>query len=139
MEGEVIVQTFSPASPSIQHARHHDYAGFFEQETEFRKVFRHPPFTRLLLVQIRGKDQEKAFSAARSLAEVFKKKASSAVEVSEAAAAPLEKAHGQYRFHVTLKSSSPTLLGKLARTVARETALPEGVIMTMDVDPYSLM
>jgi len=139
MEGEVIVQTFSPASPSIQHARHHDYAGFFEQETEFRKVFRHPPFTRLLLVQIRGKDQEKAFSAARSLSEIFKKKASPEVEVSEAAAAPLEKAHGQYRFHVTLKSSSSALLGKLARKVAEVTSLPEGIVMTLDVDPYSLM
>jgi primosomal protein N' (replication factor Y) len=30
-EGEVIVQTFSPASPSLQHARHHDFTGFYEQ------------------------------------------------------------------------------------------------------------
>src|SRR6202023_1118893 len=29
VEGEVIVQAFTPFSPSIQHARHHDFDGFW--------------------------------------------------------------------------------------------------------------
>ncbi|MFZ4387443.1 MAG: replication restart helicase PriA [Chthoniobacterales bacterium] len=138
-EGEVIVQTFSPASPSIQHARHHDYAGFYDQEISFREAFRHPPFTRMLLVQVRGISQEKASFAADSLAKTFREKASGSIEVSEAAPAPLERAHGQYRFHVTLKSTSGAALGKLAREVTAAIKLPEGVIMTLDVDPYSMM
>lgn len=138
-EGEVIVQTFSPASPSIQHARHHDYAGFYEQEISFREAFRHPPFSRMLLVQVRGVSQERASFAADSLARTFRDKAPGSIEVSEAAPAPLERAHGQYRFHVTLKSTSGAALGKLARDVMTATKLPEGVIMTLDVDPYSMM
>ena len=138
-EGEVIVQTFSPASPSIQHARHHDYAGFYDQEISFREAFRHPPFTRMLLVQVRGVSQERASFAADSLARTFRDKATGSIEVSEAAPAPLERAHGQYRFHVTLKSTSGAALGKLARDVMAATKLPEGVIMTLDVDPYSMM
>ena len=138
-EGEVIVQTFSPASPSIQHARHHDYAGFYDQEISFREAFRHPPFTRMLLVQVRGILQEKASFAADSLAKIFREKASGSIEVSEAAPAPLERAHGQYRFHVTLKSTSGAALGKLSREVTAAIKLPEGVIMTLDVDPYSMM
>ena len=138
-EGEVIVQTFSPASPSIQHARHHDYAGFYDQEISFREAFRHPPFTRMLLVQVRGVSQERASFAADSLARTFRDKAPGSIEVSEAAPAPLERAHGQYRFHVTLKSTSGAALGKLARDVMAATKLPEGVIMTLDVDPYSMM
>jgi primosomal protein N' (replication factor Y) len=138
-EGEVIVQTFSPASPSIQHARHHDYAGFFEQETSFRRAFRHPPFTRLLLVQIRGVCREETFDAATSLAKTLNAMAPPVVEVSDAAPAPLERAHGQYRFHVTLKSASGGLLGQLARELNKTMSFPEGIIMTMDMDPYSLM
>lgn len=138
-EGEVIVQTFSPASPSIQHARHHDYSGFYDQEISFREAFRHPPFTRMLLVQLRGVSQEKTSFAADSMAKTFRDKAPGSIEVSEASPAPLERAHGQYRFHVILKSMSGAALGKLARKVMAATKLPEGIIMTLDVDPYSMM
>jgi primosomal protein N' (replication factor Y) len=138
-EGEVIVQTFSPASPSIQHARHHDYAGFFEQEISFREAFRHPPFTRMVLLQVRGVSLEQTTSCAELVAKSFRAKATSSVEVSEAAAAPLERAHGQYRYHVALKSQSGSVLGKLVREVSMCLKLPKGVIMTVDVDPYSLM
>ena len=138
-EGEVIVQTFSPASPSVQFARHHDFAGFFEQEISFRENFAHPPFSKMLLIQIRGISQEKTFFTAEAVAKAFAEAAPATVQVSAAAPAPLERAHGQYRFHVTLKAHSGALLGKLAREVSSSLKLPDGIIMTLDVDPYSLM
>ena len=138
-EGEVIVQTFSPASPSIQHARHHDYAGFYEQEISFREAFRHPPFTRMLLLQIRGASLETTAAAAEAVSRELRASAPPAVEVTEAAPAPLERAHGQYRYHVALKSVSGSALGRLVRESGLADLLPAGVILTMDVDPYSLM
>jgi primosomal protein N' (replication factor Y) (superfamily II helicase) len=47
LEGEVIVQTFTPHSPSIQYARRHDFDGFSEQEMEFRRQFAFPPYAPL--------------------------------------------------------------------------------------------
>lgn len=138
-EGEVIVQTFSPASPSIQHARHHDFAGFYEQEISFREAFRHPPFSRMLLIRIRSVSLERAAQAATQAAGLLRETAPASVEVSEAAPAPLERSHGQYRFHVILKSSSGAVLGKLAREAASRLRLPDDVVMTFDVDPYSMM
>ena len=138
-EGEVIVQTFSPGSPALQHARHHDFAGFYEQEIVFREAFRHPPFSRMLLVRVRSVSQDKASAAATRVSSVLKKLAPSSVEVSEAAPAPLEKSHGQYRYHVTMKSSSGARLGRLIRELSSALRLPEEVIMTLDVDPYSMM
>jgi primosomal protein N' (replication factor Y) len=138
-EGEVIVQTFSPASPSVQFARHHDFSGFFDQEISFRENFGHPPFTRMLLVQIRSVSQEKALFAAEAVAKLYADAAPATVQVSSAAAAPLERAHGQYRYHIVLKSASGALLGNLARRIGPSLKLPEGVVMTLDVDPYSLM
>jgi primosomal protein N' (replication factor Y) len=138
-EGEVIVQTFSPASPSLQHARHHDYVGFYEQEMAFRQAFRHPPFARMLLIRIRGISLERASSAASAVSKKLRQMASASVEVSEAAPAPLERSHGQYRYHVVLKSSSGPVLGRLARELSSSMKFPDGVVMTLDVDPYSLM
>jgi primosomal protein N' (replication factor Y) len=70
---------------------------------------------------------------------IFRKKAPVSVEVSEASPAPVERSHGQYRFHVTLKAKSGVVLARLIREVTSELNLPEGVILTVDVDPYSLM
>jgi primosomal protein N' (replication factor Y) len=138
-EGEVIVQTFSPASPSLQHARHHDYSGFYEQEMAFRQAFRHPPFARMLLIRIRGISQERASKVACTISKKLRQMAPSSVEVSEAAPAPLERSHGQFRYHVVLKSSSGPVLGRIVRELSASLKLPEGVVMTLDVDPYSLM
>jgi primosomal protein N' (replication factor Y) len=138
-EGEVIVQTFSPASPSLQHSRHHDYSGFYEQEMAFREAFRHPPFARMLLIRIRGISQERASKVACTISKKLRQMAPSSVEVSEAAPAPLERSHGQYRYHVVLKTSAGAVLGRLVRELAASMKLPEGVVMTFDVDPYSLM
>ncbi len=138
-EGEVIVQTFSPGSPSLQHARHHDFAGFYEQEISFREAFRHPPFSRMLLVRIRSISLEKASRTASMASAWLRKHAPASVEVSEAAPAPLEKSHGQYRYHVILKASSGGLLGRLGRDLISLFTIPEEVVMTLDVDPYSMM
>ena len=48
--GEVFVQTFTPFSPSIQFARHHDFAGYFEQELAFREQCDFPPFKHAVLL-----------------------------------------------------------------------------------------
>ena len=138
-EGEVIVQTFSPASPSIQHARHHDYAGFYEQEIAFREAFRHPPFTRMLLLLIRGASPENTAAAAGDLFAALRSHAPSGVEVSPATPAPLERAHGQHRYHLALKAVSGAQLGRTVRAALPSVKLPEGVVVTLDVDPCSLM
>jgi primosomal protein N' (replication factor Y) len=93
----------------------------------------------MVLIQIRGVSLEKTTRSAGHIAAIFRKKAPASVEVSEAFPAPLERSHGQYRFHVTLKSKSGIVLARLVRDVSLELKLPEGVIMTIDVDPYSLM
>jgi primosomal protein N' (replication factor Y) len=138
-EGEVIIQTYSPASPSIQHARHHDFAGFYEQEVSFREAFGHPPFQRLLLVRIRGESEELTRSSAEALAGAFRAASPADVSVSVAAPAPIERSHGQYRYHVTLKGVSGLRLASLFREVFPTMSLPAGIVAVPDVDPASLM
>jgi primosomal protein N' (replication factor Y) len=64
VEGEVFVQAFTPFHPAIQHARRHDYAGFYEQEIEFREQLKYPPCARIALLTVKGRNEEKVqFSA----------------------------------------------------------------------------
>src|SRR5437762_3939646 len=64
IEGEVFVQAFTPFHPAIQRARRHDFAGFYEQELEFREPLKYPPFSRIALLTLKGRNEEKVkFSA----------------------------------------------------------------------------
>jgi primosomal protein N' (replication factor Y) (superfamily II helicase) len=59
VEGEVFVQSFTPFHPAIQFARRHDFNGFYEQEMEFRGQLKYPPFSRVALITLKGRNEEK--------------------------------------------------------------------------------
>jgi primosomal protein N' len=67
VEGEVFVQTFTPFHPAIQFARRHDYLGFYEQEMEFREQLKYPPWSRVALLTVRGRNEEKVKLVAEHL------------------------------------------------------------------------
>jgi primosomal protein N' (replication factor Y) len=64
IEGEVFVQAFAPFHPAIQYARRHDFTGFYEQEIEFREQLKYPPVSRVALLTLKGRNEDKVkFSA----------------------------------------------------------------------------
>ena len=64
VEGEVFVQAFSPFHPAIQFARRHDFNGFYDQEIEFREQLKYPPVSRVALLTLKGRNEDKVkFSA----------------------------------------------------------------------------
>jgi primosomal protein N' (replication factor Y) len=67
VEGEVIVQAFTPFHPAIQFARRHDYEGFYDQEIEFRQQLNYPPHARIALLTLRGRNEEKVKVSAEHL------------------------------------------------------------------------
>ena len=60
------------------------------------------------------------------------------VTLGEPAPAPLEKSHGQFRFHLLLRGAIMRLSRHL-RAVLDKLPFPEDVIVTVDVDPYQLL
>jgi primosomal protein N' (replication factor Y) len=64
VEGEVFVQAFAPFHPAIQYARRHDFVGFYEQEMEFREQLKYPPASRVALLTLKGRNEQKVQFAA---------------------------------------------------------------------------
>ena len=52
-QGEVWIQTFNPANPVLEMVRNHDYKALYNQQQAERKLFRYPPFHRLIRIQMR--------------------------------------------------------------------------------------
>jgi primosomal protein N' (replication factor Y) len=138
MEGEVLVQSFTPFSPSIQFARHHDFDGFAEQELEFRERFGFPPFQRMVLITARSRVMERAEFTAQTLVRKLKAAVPKSASVGEAVPSPLEKSHGSWRFQTALRGPAVRPLARAVQQVLAGLPLPEDVFVAVDVDPVQL-
>ena len=137
--GEVFVQSYTPFSPSIQFARHHDFAGYVEQELEFRERCDFPPFRHAVLITIHSAHQERGKFSAETLRRKLREALPEEFMVAEPAPAPLEKLSGQYRFHILLRGSAIMRLSRLIRETLEKLPMPEDVAVAVDVDPYQLL
>lgn len=140
VEGEVVVQAFTPFHSAIQYARQHDYIGFYEQEIEYREQLRYPPVTRLVCVNVRGRSEDKAKFVAEALTRQLKKEiATDHTIVAGPTPAPLAKIQNLYRFQIMIRTNEIMKLTEaLAKLVAGK-KWPEDVNVSVDVDPISLL
>ena len=141
IEGEVFVQAFTPFHPAIQYARRHDYLGFYEQEIEFREALRYPPFARVALVTLRGRNEEKVqFSADHVRKELEALLAGFRdLILAGPGPAPLAKAESYYRFQIMIRTKAMSRLASVLDPWCETLALPDDVRLTLDIDPVDLM
>lgn len=67
-EGKVIIQAYNLQHPVLQWVREHQVAACFEHEIKFREHFGYPPFTRLIKISFKHKDEPKAIQSATHFA-----------------------------------------------------------------------
>ncbi len=137
--GEVFVQTYTPFSPSIQFARHHDFTGYFQQELEFRERCDFPPFKHAILITVRSAHEGRAKLSAETLVRRLKESLGSEFILGDATPAPLEKLQGQFRFHILIRGEAIMRLSRLVRETLDKLPFPEDVTVAVDVDPYQLL
>lgn len=140
VEGEVFVQSFTPFHPAIQYARRHDFAGFYEQEIEFRQQLNYPPFARIALLTLKGRNEQKVQFAAEHLRRELEKLTGdlAGTILLGPAPAPLLRAETFYRYQIMLRvRQMPELSRRLARLLTG-LVLPDDVTATVDIDPVSL-
>ena len=146
VEGEVFVQAFTPFHPAIQYARRHDFVGFYEQELEFRGQLQYPPFSRVALLTLKGRNEEKVkFSAEHLKRELMKLTLPALAEsgfkdlnVSGPAPAPLLRAENFYRYQIMLKTRAMSRLSQTLAKIVAALVLPDDVTLAVDVDPVNL-
>jgi primosomal protein N' (replication factor Y) len=136
MEGEVIIQTFTPHSPSIQFARHHDYDGFADQEFEFRQQFSYPPFGHAALLLAKSTHERLAEFTLQNLHQRLERDLPASISLGVPNPCPTAKSHGQFRFQLLLRSTSPRALSRHVQRILSQTTLPDEVTVVFDMDAY---
>jgi primosomal protein N' (replication factor Y) len=72
-KGQVIIQSFNPKHPVLQWVKDHDFRSYYHTETGTRQQFGYPPFSRMIKLTCRHRDENKASQAAADLSEALKK------------------------------------------------------------------
>ena len=140
IEGEVVVQAFTPFHPAIQFARRHDFTGFYDQELEFRRQLRYPPFSRVGLLTLKGRNEEKVkFSAEHVRREVDRRMAGfKDLVVAGPAPAPLLRAETYYRYQLMLRLPRMSALSRTLAELLQAQVLPDDVTLSVDIDPVDM-
>jgi primosomal protein N' (replication factor Y) len=144
LKGEVVIQTHQPQNYTLQHVMTHDYKKFFTDEFEERRELDYPPFSRIALVEFKGKNEEKvrneAEKFARSLRAIL-----GTFTVLGPSPAVISKINNQYRWHIIIKNlktkdpSGSELRFALRKAMASYGKKQSSVKVIVDVDPVGLM
>lgn len=140
VEGEVIVQAFTPFHPAIQYARRHDFVSFYEAEIEFRQQLDYPPCGRIALLTLKGRNEDKV----QFTVEHLKREIQTAVAgwpkmvIAGPAPAPLLRAETFYRHQIMLRTRHMSRLSRVLATLQQRFPLPDDLTLTIDIDPVNL-
>lgn len=131
-QGLAILQTYQPDRYSIRAAVSGDYERFYQNDLAYRRMMGYPPFSRLLRLEIRDADPDRARMRIFDLAGFLKERIrEEGMKIRLIGPAPcfFPRLNGKYRWHIILRGTDPV---RLIRTLD----LPD---VRIEVDPASLL
>lgn len=135
--GRVFIQTFSPDHYAIAASRLHDYAGFFRQESEFRRELNLPPYKHLIQVIFSGKMEPEVFRKALEFKKHWSESPPEAItDIDWMGPAPclVPRRFNQFLWNVFLKAPDVDRANRAVRDALAKVDR-KGVLITVDVDP----
>ncbi len=132
--GQVILQSYLPEHYAIQAAVHHDQAGFYRQELEYRRQLGYPPFSRLMRLEFRHPQSDQAESAANRMADVLHtwidQTGRHSTDVIGPAPCFFARENGLFRWQLVLRGNDPA-------SFFIDRPIPDG--WAVELDPPSLL
>lgn len=145
--GRVILQTYNPDHFSIAAAKNQDVKAFYNKEIIFRKTLNYPPFSRIILLKISGKDMKKTQRYAMDVGDLCSRLKNDnpfvkTVEILGPITAPLPRIAKHFRWQILLKGLNAKHLHWFVHQLLfknRERISSRDVKMIVDVDPFFMM
>lgn len=112
--GRVIMQTYQPENPVIQHAAQHDFESFYRQELAYRRELNYPPFSKLTRLVYQDRKDAKAQMEAETMAALLHEKIQEMALKRTVLMGPapcyFHKWAGQYRWQIVLRGPNPNVV-----------------------------
>jgi len=140
-KGRVIIQTFQPDHPVIIETVQHLYDRFFTRESEERKMFKYPPYFRMIQIELLHKNAATVAHAATILSQNIGQFIGN--RLIGPAVPSIARIRGQYINTITIKmEKDPNVVHKIKKIILAERdklrSIPacKSVKIVIDVDPY---
>ena len=139
-QGKVIIQTHQPDHPVIRTLMTGEFKSFTETELEERKLFKYPPFNRVIDVIIRHANQQVLHQASLRFAQIIRRDLNIRVLGPEVPA--IGRIKGLYQERILIKAQSPgelkwikNVLSGGMRLTLKQKDIPQSIKFIFDVDP----
>jgi primosomal protein N' (replication factor Y) len=140
-QGEVVIQTFNPKHPVINHVVSKDYEGFYKIEMEQRREFKYPPYYKMIKLVFKSRDYNRLNEAADWLSTYLKQVFKSNILGPEFP--NVSRIRNQYIKHILIKIPPKQSLTKtkayLEEGIKRyeNVGTFKSVRLNVDVDPFN--
>lgn len=133
--GEAFIQTYNPSHYAISLGASQDYERFYHREMQMRKLSQYPPFSRLILVYFRSKNEENASETALNLKLDLQKQGFEGLTVIGPSTPYYGYLDGVYTKQLLIKARKIEDIKVYLRSIYRDLDGQGGVRIKFDVDP----
>ncbi len=140
IRGKVIIQSYNPHHNILQQVSTNDYTKMFEEQTYQRKIYKYPPYFRIIKITLKHKDYNKVNEGAAWLAKALAQVFGSHVLGPEFP--PVSRIRNQYHKNILVKIPGEQSLQKTKTIIHRiknsflSTKLFRPIRLVINVDNY---
>ena len=140
LRGKVLIQTYQPHHPIIQHVINGNYDQMFNKELKERKKYYYPPYNRLIRIVVNHSDIEILKKASHWIVNVLLQ--SEYGKILGPVFPPVARIRNRYRMHILVKISAnksrDQVKQMIKKTLDHFDSIPifRSCKVNVDVDPY---
>ena len=138
-EGLAMLQTHQPDHPVIRAILSGDEEGFWQAESDSRRLAAMPPWGRLAGIILSGTDPRTPFDVGTDLARRDGPLRAIGAEVWGPAPAPIARVRGRHRVRLLVKATRAAPIQAAIRDWLSQIRLPANVRLAIDIDPQSFL
>jgi primosomal protein N' (replication factor Y) len=131
--GKVLMQTYHPEQYSILFSQLQNYPKFYAQEMKLRKELKFPPFSKFILIRLKGENEKNVWSEAKKIFEILKRNRN--FKIFGPNRSFYYKIRKNYRVFILLKTSKNFQHRKLKFLTSYR---PKDCALEIDVDPLEV-
>ena len=141
-KGQVLVQTYTPESMSLNYAVNNKYEELYQEEIKIRKAMNYPPFSKILLINGLSVNEEKLRTfmtkAGNLLKEVLKDKED--IQILGPTPCIITKIKEKYRWQIIIKGEINIELRKIIKDTLYELtkSVYNDIRVSIDINPNNM-
>ncbi len=141
LDGEVIIQSYTPEHYSINLASNYNFPAFYKKEMQMRRAFQYPPYVYLALITITDENLNKVIEISKRFTEKLIMILSNKSIVLGPTPSPIARIKKRYRYQIIIKYRFEDNLQRKINAVKNEfnNELKKDLQILIDINPNQLM